>query len=133
MKNLVYFLMIIVLVITSTAQAQKKEERDMKDLLLNKDLKVEKLVIKNEDITYTLGVINVTEKTWVEFDRNGKEIGKANIEKFTNDEIRIKWIFANNGADVGDVTTYRYEKNGDKMVFNVLFDDKEQGFFEATL
>lgn len=131
MKKRIYFCLFIIFVTASVTYGQKA----MKDLILNKDLKIEKLVIKNEDITLSLGSVNITEDIWMEYDRSGKEIGKANIQEFTNDHIKIKWIFADNGAEVGAVTIYKYYKdeNEDKMIFNILFDDKEQGHFEAKL
>jgi len=129
MKNIPIFFVIIILLTVTNAYAQKSK----KDLILNKALKIEKLIIKNEDITYSLGSINISETIWLEYDRDGNEIGKANIQEFTNEHIKIKWIFADNGADVGDVTVYKYDENDGKMIFNILFDDKEQGFFEATL
>ena len=121
---------LITIIITATGVYAQS---GMKNLILNKDLKIEKLIVKNEDITFSLGTISISESIWLEYDRNGKEIGKANVEEFTENQIRIKWIFADNGADVGDVTVYNYEKNDGKMIFSILFDDKEQGFFEATL
>jgi len=127
-KSSLVFGIIILLTLTSV-YAQKNK----KDLILNKALKIEKLIVKNEDITYSLGSVNISESVWIEYDRDGNEIGKANIQEFTDEQIKIKWIFANNGADVGDITVYKYEENDGKMIFNILFDNKEQGFFEATL
>lgn len=129
MKKQAIIYLVTLMITTCAVYAQS----GMKDLILNKDLKIEKLIVKNEDITFTLGSVSISENIWLEYDRNGKEIGKANIEEFTENQIRIKWIFAENGADVGDVTVYNYEKNDGKMIFSILFDDKEQGFFEATL
>ncbi|MDH5368362.1 MAG: hypothetical protein OEW67_15395 [Cyclobacteriaceae bacterium] len=129
MKKTTYFSLFILLFSAFGVHAQN----GMKNLILNKDLKIEKLVIKNEDLSYSLGSVNIREDVWLEYDRDGKEIGKANILEFTEDRIRIKWIFTENGADVGDITIYNYEMSDNKMVFNILFDNKEQGFFEAML
>lgn len=129
MKKQIFTYLIILIIATTGVYAQS----GMKDLILNKDLKIEKLIVKNEDITFTLGSVSISEEIWLEYDRDGKEIGKANVEEFTENTIKIKWIFAENGADVGDVTIYNYEKNDGKMIFSILFDNKEQGFFEATL
>ncbi|MDH5474348.1 MAG: hypothetical protein OEX22_01505 [Cyclobacteriaceae bacterium] len=129
MKKFVYSTFVILFFAVSSIYAQDS----MKNLILNKDLKIEKLVIKNEDLSYSLGSVNIREDVWIEYDKNGKEIGKANVLEFTEDRIQIKWIFAENGADVGDITIYNYEKSNGKVVFNILFDDKEQGFFEAML
>lgn len=129
MKKRIFIFLFTAFISASGVYAQS----GMKDLILNKDLKIEKLIVKNEDITFTLGSISISEEIWLEYDRNGKEIGKANIEEFTENQITIKWIFADNGADVGDVTIYNYEKNDGKIIFRILFDDEQQGFFEATL
>ena len=129
MKKQCFSIGLFLVVATISAYAQTS----LKELILNKDLKIEKLIVKNEDISYTLGSVSISEQFWHEFDRDGKEIGKASVQEFTDSKIRIKWIFSDNGADVGDVTIYSYEKSDGKMIFNIHYDDEEQGFFEAML
>lgn len=95
-------------------------------------LSVSKLMLGSRDITDSLGVVNIAKNVWTEFDRHGKEIGKANIIKNKDNEIHIKWISATNGAKKDGVTIYKLDKEGNKYTFDIYFDEKKQGYFIAS-
>ncbi|HNP18886.1 MAG TPA: hypothetical protein PKL31_10660 [Fulvivirga sp.] len=111
----------------SIAQQQIKEPA-----IGNLNLTVSKLIIGNNDITDSLGIVKIANNLWVEYNRKDVEIGRANIIKNTGKEMQIKWISATNGAKKDAVTIYKINKDQSTYTFDIYFDNKKQGYFVAS-
>lgn len=103
-----------------------------KSQMIPSELIVQKLVIRGEPKTDHLATIRITDKQWSEYDASGNVIGVAEIISFDNHDVKIKWTMAENGAEVGDYTDYEYHILNDKILFTIMFDKVQQGYFEAV-
>lgn len=97
----------------------------------NLNLSVTKLIIKGHDITDSLKTVSITNGMWIEYNRKDQEIGRASIIKNLNNEIKVKWISATNGAKKDAITIYKVKNEGNTYTFEIFYDDKKQGHFIA--
>ncbi len=128
-QQLPIFILALILCVNLNLIAQEKGKEST---IGNVTLTIEKLIVGNNDITDSLGVVKISNNLWTEYNRKGKEIGKANIIKNGNKEIQIKWISATNGAKKDAVTIYKIYKDQSTYTFDIYFDSKKQGYFVAS-
>lgn len=104
-----------------------------KNMILNSEMNISKVVIEGDDRSNKLETIRITDRQWSEYDKSGNVIGVASVVAINNKTIEIKWNMAENGADVGENTVYEYHILDDKVLFTIWKGKTQKGYFEARL
>jgi len=127
--KLVSVIFLIVILNSHNTFAQYKTHEG---ILGNIELSVKALELNGKDLSHKLKIIKVRDKIWIEYDHEGKEIGKAKIVHNKHNEIKVIWISTSNGARVDGFTIYKIVKGQSLYTFHIYFDDEEQGHFNAV-
>jgi hypothetical protein len=127
--KLVFVSFIALIFSTYNSFAQHKTHEGVLD---NIELSIKALDVEGKDLSKKLKMIKIHDKTWTEYNHEGKEIGKAKIVHNKHNEIKVVWTSASNGAKVDASTMYKIVKEGSSYTFHIYFNDKEQGHFNAV-